>query len=76
MADRPNIACVADHTEAESAVAVAERGLASWREAKEAWLDSFAAFVAQEDGLVTTAPTWSTTRARRTARTMTASRHP
>jgi len=36
------------HAEAESAVAVAERGLDSWRAAKLAWLDSFAAFVAQE----------------------------
>jgi hypothetical protein len=33
---------------AESSVAVAERGLAAWRAAKAAWLDSFAAFVAPE----------------------------
>ncbi|MGA2007517.1 MAG: hypothetical protein ABSH27_08190 [Solirubrobacteraceae bacterium] len=36
------------HTGAEAAVAVAERGLDSWRSAKAAWLDSFELFVAQE----------------------------
>jgi len=35
-------------TEADTTVAVAERGLESWRAAKAAWLDSFAAFAAQE----------------------------
>lgn len=35
-------------TETETTVAVAERGLESWRAAKAAWLDSFAAFMAQE----------------------------
>jgi len=36
------------YTEADAAVEVAERGLASWREAKAAWLDAFAAFTTQE----------------------------
>jgi len=36
------------HTGAEDAVAVAERGLDSWRSAKAAWLDSFELFLAQE----------------------------
>jgi hypothetical protein len=35
-------------TGAEAAVAVAERGLAAWREAKAAWLSDFASFVADE----------------------------
>jgi hypothetical protein len=39
---------VRTQAESETAVAVAERGLESWRAAKAAWLDSFAAFVAQE----------------------------
>jgi len=34
--------------EADMAIAVAERGLDAWRAAKAAWLDSFAAFAAQE----------------------------
>jgi hypothetical protein len=36
------------HTEAQMAVGVAECGLDSWRAAKAAWLDSFAAFAAAE----------------------------
>jgi hypothetical protein len=38
----------AARAESEIAVAVAERGLDSWRAAKLAWLDSFSAFVAEE----------------------------
>ena len=34
--------------EAEAAIAVAERGRESWREAKAEWLASFSAFVAAE----------------------------
>ncbi len=37
-----------DRSDAETAADVAERGLAAWRAAKEAWLDAFAAFAAQE----------------------------
>jgi hypothetical protein len=33
-------------TGAEAAVAVAERGLAAWRDAKAAWLSEFATFAA------------------------------
>jgi hypothetical protein len=36
------------HDEAETAVAVAERGLAAWREAKAAWLQAVAGFGTQE----------------------------
>jgi hypothetical protein len=35
-------------TGAEAAVAVAERGLAAWRDAKAAWLSDFATFAAEE----------------------------
>lgn len=42
------LAGVSVQPEADSAVAVAERGLESWRAAKAAWLDSFAAFAAEE----------------------------
>jgi hypothetical protein len=35
-------------SDTETAADVAERGLAAWRAAKEAWLDAFAAFAAQE----------------------------
>jgi hypothetical protein len=45
---RPQVAYDGAHSEAEAAVAVAERGLATWRAAKADWLDSFAAFAAQE----------------------------
>jgi hypothetical protein len=49
MEDRSaELAFARSHSEAEAAAAVAERGLASWRAAKAAWLDSFAAFMAQE----------------------------
>ena len=41
---------------AEAAVCVAERGLTAWREAKIAWLDSFAVFDAQECALSGAAP--------------------
>jgi hypothetical protein len=41
------------HSEAEAAVAVAERGLAAWRTAKAEWLDSFAVFAAQEAAAAT-----------------------
>ncbi|MGA2757547.1 MAG: hypothetical protein ABSF58_09350 [Solirubrobacteraceae bacterium] len=44
----------AARAEAEAAVAVAERGLESWRQAKAEWLASFSAFVAAE---ATSAPT-------------------
>jgi hypothetical protein len=44
----PQLAYGGTHREADAAVAVAERGLTSWRAAKAAWLDSFAAFAAQE----------------------------
>jgi hypothetical protein len=37
-------------TGAEAAVAVAERGLGAWREAKAAWLEAFAAFPAAQPG--------------------------
>ena len=56
-----NIARSSAHAEAETAVAVAERGLDSWRAAKLAWLHSFAAFAAHE---AAAAPTASTFRAR------------
>jgi hypothetical protein len=36
-------------TGAEAAVAVAERGLAAWRDAKAAWLSEFALFAAAEE---------------------------
>jgi hypothetical protein len=36
-------------TGAEAAVAVAERGLAAWRDAKAAWLSDFAIFAAAEE---------------------------
>ncbi|MGD1049582.1 MAG: hypothetical protein ABR947_00745 [Solirubrobacteraceae bacterium] len=49
----PQVAYNGAHDEAEAAVAVAECGLASWRAAKAAWLDSFAAFIAQEDAAST-----------------------
>jgi hypothetical protein len=44
----PQLASAGARSEADAAVEVAERGLATWRTAKVAWLDSFAAFVAQE----------------------------
>jgi hypothetical protein len=50
-----DIARSSAHAEADTAVAVAERGLDSWRAAKLAWLDSFAAFVAQEAAAAPTA---------------------
>jgi hypothetical protein len=49
----PQLAYGGSHSEAEAAVAVAERGLATWRAAKAAWLDSFAAFAAQEAAAAT-----------------------
>jgi len=54
-----DIAWSSAHAEADTAVAVAERGLDSWRAAKLAWLDSFAAFVAQEAAAAPTASTLS-----------------
>jgi hypothetical protein len=44
----PQLAYGGAHSEAEAAVDVAERGLTTWRAAKLAWLDSFAAVAAQE----------------------------
>ena len=37
------------HAPADAAVTAAERGLVAWREAKVAWLESFALFTAQEE---------------------------
>jgi hypothetical protein len=53
----PKLAYVGAHSEAEAAVAVAERGLAAWRAAKAAWLDSFATFEAQEAAAATSCRT-------------------
>lgn len=47
------------YTGAEAAIAVAETGLASWRAAKQAWLDAVASLPAPESGSARTS--WAQT---------------
>jgi hypothetical protein len=56
---------------AEAAAAVAERGLAGWREAKVAWLDAFANFEATSGGKRPGKRPGATSRSRSGARTAT-----